>query len=179
MKINIAVFLSILILGSASSKSNFRVKFGGKPKEDKRHKMKDNLYNTKSDSTLLYTGWYYISEINNGFKRQLDKSIDTFFINPKPIVVAKNFTSLEIYETIIEGQKLFGLIIRLDDVGREIWSDATKKSIGKQLAFILNNRLLHIATINSQITAGITSLNREDYSKAEFENIKMTIENEK
>jgi hypothetical protein len=49
----------------------------------------------------------------------------------------------------------------------------------KKLAFILDNRLLQVATVNSQITGGITALNRRDYSRQELENFKIIIESEK
>jgi preprotein translocase subunit SecD len=109
----------------------------------------------------------------------LDKSTDTFFIDPKPIVVVKNFTTFEIYESNADGQKYIGLTMRLDEVETENWSVATEKAIGKQLAFILDNRLLHVAKVNSQISACVTALNRGDYSKSELENFKTIIESER
>jgi preprotein translocase subunit SecD len=156
-----------------------QAKVGDRLLEDPEHHIKDSPNITKHDSTILYTGWYYIVDTDNGFKRQLDKSTDTFFIDPKPIVVAKNFTTFEIYESDAGGQKYIGLSMRLDEDGTEKWSDATEKAIGKQLAFILDNRLLQVAKVNAQITAGVTALNRGDYSRAELENIKTIIESEK
>jgi preprotein translocase subunit SecD len=147
--------------------------------EDPEHHIKDNPTITKHDSSILYTGWYFIMDSENGFKRPLDKSSDTFFIAPNPIVTAKNFTSLEIYESNSDGQKYIGLSIKLDETGTENWSAATEKAIGKNLAFILDNRLVHVAKINSQVSAGVTALNRSDYSKAELENFKRIIESER
>ena len=94
-------------------------------------------------------------------------------------MTAKNFTTFEIYESNAGGQKYIGLTMRLDQTGTENWSVATEKSIGKQLAFILDNRLLQVAKVNAQITAGVTALNRGDYSRAELENFKTIIESEK
>jgi len=140
--------------------------------------IKDNQV-SKQDSTSLYTGWYYIVDTANRFERQLDKSSQTFFINPNPIVTAKNFTTLEIYESSAAGHKYLGLTMRLDKKGTEQWSTATGISIGKQLAFILDNKLLHVATVMSQITAGVTALNRGNYTRQELEKFKGIIENEK
>ena len=132
-----------------------------------------NTDTTKLDSTYLETGWYYVVDNNNNFQRQLDKSTDTFFIDPKSIVTAKNFTKFEIY-TSRYGD--VGLSMLLDKTGTENWSIATEKSIGNYLAFILDNKLLQVARVNSQITAGVTALNRGDYSKEELEKIRTIIE---
>ena len=173
------LLFSFIFLLTACSDNNSQVKVGDRLLEDPEHHIKDSPNITKHDSTVLYTGWYYIVDTDNGFKRQLDKSTDTFFIDPKPIVVAKNFTTFEIYESDAGGQKYIGLTMRLDKMGTEKWSVATEKAIGKQLAFILDNRLLQVAKVNSQITAGVTALNRGDYSREELENFKTIIESEK
>lgn len=118
------LLLAILILGACSS--NSRSKTGDRLLEDPEHEIKDSPDISKHDSTVLYTGWYYLVDTENGFKRQLDKSTDTFFIDPKPIVTAKNFTALEIYESSAGGKNHFGLMMRLDETGTENWSVATE-----------------------------------------------------
>ena len=173
------LFISLFFLLTSCSDNSSQTKIGDRLLEDPEHHIKDSPGITKHDSTTIYTGWYYVVDSDNGFKRQLDKSTDTFFIDPNPIVTAKNFTTFEIYGSNEGGQKYVGLTMRLDQIGTENWSIATGKSIGKQLAFILDNRLLHVAKVNAQITAGVTALNRGDYSKAELENFKKIIESEK
>jgi preprotein translocase subunit SecD len=69
--------------------------------------------------------------------------------------------------------------MQLDKGGAESWGIATGKAIGKQLAFILDNRLLYVAKVNAQITNGMTTLNRGNYTKQELENFKTIIESEK
>jgi len=179
MKYMTTLFLSFMFLLTACLDNNSQAQLGARLHEDHEHHIKDSPNINKHDTTILYTGWYYIVDTDNGFKRQLDKSTDTFFIDPKPIVVAKNFTTFEIYVSNTDGQKYFGLTMRLDGQGTENWSVATEKAIGKQLAFILDNKLLYVAKVNSQITTGVSALNRGDYSKAELENFKTIIEGEK
>ena len=161
----ILVFTFIL---TNCSGSNLRTK-----SNNKEHYNTDTI---KLDSTYLETGWYYIVDNDNNFQRQLDKSNDTFFIDPRPIVTAKNFMKFEIY-TSRYGD--VGLSILLDKKGTKNWSIATEKAIGNYLAFILDNKLLQVARVNSQITVGVTALNRGDYSKEELEKIRTIIENEK
>ena len=179
MKFVTTLFLSLTFLLTGCFNKNSQAIVGNNIPKVSENQIKVNPQTTQYDSIILYTGWYYIVDAENGIKRQLDKSDDTFFIDPKPIVVAKNFTTFEIYENYAGGQKNIGLTMWLDKQGTESWSVATEKAIGKQLAFILDNRLLYVAKVNSQITAGVTALNRGNYSKSELENFKTIIESEK
>ena len=147
--------------------------------KDTEHHITNIAEITKHDSTILYTGWYYVVDTHNGSRRQLDKSNEIFFLDPSPIVTAKNFTTFEIYESNAGGHSYLGLTMRLDKEGTENWRIATENSIGKQLAFVLDNRLLQVPRVNSQITAGVTALNRGNYTRQELENFKTIIESEK
>jgi len=125
---------------------------------------------------VLETGWYYLVDTANGYKRQLDKTSEYYFLNPIPIAKSKDFTTLEIYKST-HGDD-YGLTMRLNDTGTKAWSEATGKSVGNKLAFILDDKLLFTAVVNSQIDFGVTALNRGDISKEELERIKAIIENE-
>ena len=127
------------------------------------------------DSTLV-TGWYYILNEKNGFKRQLDKDTSYYYIDPNPIVTAKNISDFEIYTTKT-GE--VGLKMTLDEKGTLAWAEATEKYITRHLAFIVDNRLLHVPFVNSQIKFGLTALNRDIYSRKELEAIAKIIEEEK
>lgn len=127
-----------------------------------------NEKNFVSSDSILQTGWYYIVDTDNGFKRQLDKDTTHFFIDPNPIVTAKNFVKMEIY-TSKSGH--LGLSIKLDNEGTKSWSIATEKAIGQELAFILDNKLIQTPTVMGQITGGITAINNDNFSKEELEKI--------
>jgi preprotein translocase subunit SecD len=147
--------------------------------EDARSNKKitsDTSYTAANGSdSILRTGWYYVIDSGN-FKRQLDKSSEFYFIDPHPITTAKNIAELEIYSTDY-GKS--GLVMRLDKNGTETWSIATEKYIGKRLAFILDNKLMIAAKVNSQITSGATAINRAVYSDEEIENFKTIINKER
>jgi len=68
--------------------------------------------------------------------------------------------------------------MQLDKEGTKNWSIATENSRGKHLAFVLDNRLLQVAKVNSQITGGMTALNRGDYTQQELEKVKIIVERE-
>ena len=180
MKNMTTLLLSLmLVLTGCANNSSAKQKIGDGLLEDPEHHIKDSPDILKHDSTILYTGWYYVVDTPNGYRRQLDKSNKTYYLNPKPIVTAKNVTTFDIYEGNYNNKKYFGLTMRLDKQGTENWSYATQKAIMNKLAFILDNRLLQVATVNSQITGGVTALNRGDYSRQELENFKTIIESEK
>lgn len=125
------------------------------------------------DSTLM-TGWYYVSTTKSGFVRQLDKTDEFYVINPYPIVTGEDMTTLDI-QTNNRGEKY--LLIRFGKRGTEQWRIATQKAIGKNLALIVNNKLVYTPFVNIEITVGISTLLRIDYSKKELEKVKEAIEN--
>ena len=171
----------LLITGCNSSKSPHIQRSGDRLLIDPEHQMKNSPAILKHDSTILYTGWYYVVDTPNGYKRQLDKSTETYYLDPKPILTAKNVKTFEIYENSYNDKKYYGLTMHLDKDGTESWSYATGKAevMGLQLAFVFDNKLLQVSNINSQVTGGVTALNRVDYSREELENFKTIIKNEK
>lgn len=126
--------------------------------------------------SILATGWYYIVDNDNGYKRTLEKDTGFYYINPTPIATAKHFTKLEISE---DNWKNVMLVIRFDKKGTKAWSDATKKYIGKHLALIIENKLIVTPKVNSQITAGVSALSAWCYNRQDLENFKAIIEKEK
>ncbi len=173
---------SFLILLASCTNNNSAVqnkKNGGGLLEDQEYDIKDSPSFLKQDSTILYTGWYYVADSSKGYKRQLDQSEETYYVDPRPILNVKNFTTLKIYESSSNGNNYFGLEMRFDKQGTESWSNATLIAEGYRLAFILQNRLLQVTLVNSQITSGLAALNRGVYSRQELEIIRSIIESEK
>jgi preprotein translocase subunit SecD len=111
--------------------------------------------------------------------RQLEKTDETYYLNPQPIVTVKSFTTIEFYENNYNGKLYYGLQMQCDKAGTEAWRQATRKAIYKKVAFILDNKLLFVATVNSEITNGVAVINSDKHSRAEFENIRAIIEAEK
>ena len=88
------------------------------------------------DCPVLHTGWYFVVNTPNKCRRLFDKSNETYYLDPKPIITAKNITTFEIYQSPYSDKKEFGLIMRLDKEGTKSWSNATLKATGSKLAFI-------------------------------------------
>ncbi|KIO78976.1 hypothetical protein TH53_00345 [Pedobacter lusitanus] len=146
---------------------------------DAEHHIKDNPEIAQQKGPTLYTGWYYVVDSGKGIKRQLDKSKEIYFIDRHPIVTPSNFINLSIEENYEGGVEYCRLFMELDGPGSKLWAAATKKAIGKQLAFILDNRLLYVAPVFAQILNGMTVINLTNYSKEEFENFKTIIKSER
>ena len=106
MKNMTTLLLSLmLLLTGCADNSSANQKIGDRLLEDPEHHIKDSPDILKHDSTILYTGWYYVVDTPNGYKRQLDKSDETFYLDPKPIVTAKNVTTFAIYEGNYKNKK--------------------------------------------------------------------------
>lgn len=143
-----------------------------------------NLYSNSVASAItpdstLKTGWYYVTDQQTNFKRQLDKTAEFYFIDPNVIVPIGQFKKLELTDSEYEGKSYPMLVIRFDTKGTDSWSIATEKSIGGKLALIVNDKLVIAPKVNSQITAGVSALNRTDYTKQDIEEILKQIENER
>lgn len=138
----------------------------------------NSSYITGGQDSMLKTGWYYVSDNETNYKRQLDKTSEFYFIDPNVIVPVEQFNKLELTESRYDNEKYPMLIIRFDSTGTDNWSLATEKSIGGKLALIINDKLVIASKVNSQITAGVSAINRSDYSQQDLEEILKTIETE-
>jgi preprotein translocase subunit SecD len=128
-------------------------------------------------STILKTGWYYVVNSRSGVKRQLDKSKEHYFIDKHPIVTANNFTNLLLDgSTYSYGPEYqYRLVMQLDLAGAKLMGMATKKSIGKKLAFILNDKLLNVVGVMAMVDNGMTVMDRGTYTKEELEKFKAAV----
>jgi len=82
--------------------------------------------------------------------------------------------SIEIYQST---DSSYALSMKLDEIGTIIWEKATRETVGRRIAFIVNDKLVYTPKVNSPIYNGIAPLNRGIYSKEELEQIKLQIEN--
>lgn len=88
-------------------------------------------------------------------------------------MVKKHFDKVELYETDdfkAQSANHFALSIRINKDYKELWADATGKSIRKHLGLIIDNKLVNAPMVNMKIESGISSLNRGVYTKEELEN---------
>ena len=150
--------------------------YNGKRDSDKIKQIDlESIYVQNVRDSILVTGWYYIVDDENGFKRQLDKTDDFYVIDPKPILVKAHFGSVKIYKTEFQGREELGLSIQMNRKCYGLWADATEKSIGKHLGLIVDNKLVSAPYVNGRIERGISSLNRGCYDRKELEDFRKQI----
>jgi preprotein translocase subunit SecD len=133
----------------------------------------------KTADTILQTGIYYITDSVTHYKRCRD-SINCFYINPAAILTVKNFKKIRVYTKKPDYMMVSGLELNFDNAGTLLFAAATKKSVGKMLAIIIDNKLISSPVIMSEITKGkciITFSN--NITKAKLEDIKRHLESEK
>ncbi len=170
---NLLFFLATFCLAANMVSCNGQMK-----SDDTKQIDLESVYKQNIKDSILATGWYYIMDSNNGFERQLDKTDEIYFIDPKPILVKAYFDKIEISEVKPQGQYegYLGLSIRINKKYSNIWAEATEKSIGKRLGLIIDNKLVNAPLVNAKIEEGMSSLNRGIYDKGELESFKKQLE---
>jgi len=108
----------------------------------------NKVYNKNIADSKLVTGWYSVTKDSTGFSKKDSISQVEYLIIPKPILLPINFKKSKEF-TNYQGFK--GLSIYFDKVGIELWAEATEKTIGKHLIFILNNKILSVNMVNAQM----------------------------
>lgn len=124
-----------------------------------------------AQQSRLKTGWYFISADTTGYKRQLDKSGDVYYINPAPIVLANHFKMIEIQENTYQGKQRFSLFFRFDEAGTKAWSDGTLKAMDGRIAFVVDDVLMCAPMVRSQITSGVSVMDRGNETREGLEAI--------
>jgi membrane protease YdiL (CAAX protease family) len=148
---------------------------GKQGEKENSNKSLEDCCQKNIENTTLMTGWYYTSDTDSAFVRQLEKTDVYYKINPFPIVTAEDMTTLTIQEN--DDGNTYYLLMRFGKRGTESWREATKNAIGKNLMFIVNDKLLSAPYVNMEIPNGVSVLHRNDYSKEEFEKIEQAIKN--
>lgn len=120
-----------------------------------------------SNSLKLPSGFYHLTTDTNGHCMPLDKTNQIFRINPIPILTVENMVNFQLFKSKV-GPGEMGLAIWLDEGGTERWFAATRQSIGKQLALIIDNKLIQVSIVQSEISNGVAALNRGTYTSQEL-----------
>src|SRR5262245_52005057 len=104
---------------------------------DSGHLAFDWSLHTEEDTLKLVTGWYYVVQPGTGVKRILDGDTSTYWLNPEPVVTAKQIATFELYKSNFDNS--WGLGMKLDETGADTWRQATGRSVGGRLALVVRN----------------------------------------
>jgi preprotein translocase subunit SecD len=118
------------------------------------------------------TGWYYAGD-------KTDTSVlttgpkDTAFIYPTAVITVKDFRKLKVthnnYGNMLE--------VTLTETGKAKFAAATKRWIGKKLAFVFDGTLEMVPVIQAEITGGKLSITG-NFSSDELKALKKKLEKE-
>lgn len=145
------------------------------PKYDNEALIEETYQNNIKDS-IIATGWYYIVEPDSGYIMDLNGYFDFYDISLKPIIVQKNVLKTEKFKTNMMGMTT-GLKMYFDEQGKKAWSEATGRSIGKQLGFVLDNKLIQVGTIQAQIDNGVSSIANREFTIEDINKIAKRLKN--
>jgi len=129
---------------------------------------------------ILKTGWYYVIETKNNYGRKLYKKDEEIYIDPTPIVLVKHVKKIDIENNYLG--KPF-ILFQFDAYGTKAWSAATGKAVEDNLhitkfALVIDDTLVYTPKVETQISSGVSTLNRDDFSKEELEQFAKRIKSE-
>jgi preprotein translocase subunit SecD len=113
----------------------------------------------------LKTGWYYVTDESNNYKRSQQNSKESYFIKPRLIIPVSDLQTLEIRDAYEPGAS--EIYMKFNARGTNAFRIATGNSINKRLAFIIDDKLIYIAIVNAQINSGLAVIN--GYPKSELQ----------
>jgi preprotein translocase subunit SecD len=135
------------------------------------------IYWVRAQSGYLQTGIYHVADSSNGVRCKYVLIRDTAFLYllSEPILTTKNIKSLKIeHSGLIDNWEL---VIGLNKRGKRIWRSATAGSVGKRIAFVLDNSVLVAPNITEPVTTGQIGI-AGNYTHEQLETFKITLKKE-
>jgi preprotein translocase subunit SecD len=124
------------------------------------------------DSTLT-DGWYYIVESETPFRRRPEKSDESYYLLPTPIVTAARFASVE----LVDGKEWERyLSIKLDAEGTIALSRATGSWLDRKVGLVIDNRLVMAPVVRARIDGGAIAVTGAEYTREDLLELKRKIE---
>jgi len=162
---SLSLVFFILLLGSCQS-SKYDI-----DAEEFMIKIKE-AHSSNLDTKKLVDGWYQTSRTENEFTRIDPKTSESYFINPKPLILPINFKKVEEFEN---NEGFSGIGVWFEKSGTASWSKATGQNINKHLIYIYKNEILSAPYVNSQIFSGNTAFWKQDFSENDWSKFKSVI----
>lgn len=125
--------------------------------------------------SFLITGFYRISNNNEGLKRIQLYDTTTYYVIPTPVISVKHFKSIEIADGHY-GHEVVS--IQFDKMGTDLWFAGTQQAQGQKLAVIVNDTLISAPRVNEPIPSGRASLDLGPENKTKLRQFKADIDKE-
>ncbi len=122
------------------------------------------------------TGVYYVTDSVSGNKMCAD-SIHCYYLNAAPIVTIRNYIKIKSVREPNIGS--YSISIGLDKEGTIAFDSATKKSISKKLAFVVDNKLISAPVVIDEIKGGKFKISSPHSSKEEIDKMVTRLQEDK
>jgi hypothetical protein len=135
----------------------------------------------EKDSLYLKTGWYMVADdLTKGVPKEIiiNGQNQTIYIDPFTQLSVKDIEFFYLVKDPRVASRV-NIMMYFNGIGTEKWSVLTEKSIRKQLAFVINNVVVSIPMVQSQIINGISLFDGVDYTPEEMFAIKRLLESQK
>ena len=124
---------------------------------------------------MIKSGWYFAdSKTDSSLLVQSRKDTLLAYVYPTPILTIREFQKIKV------GKGSFGAIVldvTLTESGKIKFAEATKKWVGKKLAFVCDNKLQMLPVIISEIPGGKVTITG-NFTKSEMDELKKKMEKE-
>lgn len=162
--INICLILSLIA-----------VSCGGSPDGDKKLRSEWFYFNLEfTDVDVLYgdplaNGWYSVVDSAVDVATVHLSNGSVYHLHPTPILTVSDFETMTPESLAPDDDSHWIIKVKLDESGRESFARAARESVGKELAFVVDNMLFtEPVRINTEIPSGILIINpRKAMSKKE------------
>ena len=143
------------------------------------HLPKD-LTEKQNQGIYLKTGWYIVTDSIQGIPKEtnINSKKELIYIDTIAKLTSKDI-ELFYLSPDSRDKNILNLIMYFDKKGTKKWALLTKQSIHKDLAFIINNKVLMTPTVHSQITSGVSVLWGNNYTPEEMIAIKELLQLQK
>jgi preprotein translocase subunit SecD len=132
----------------------------------------------KSDSTYLFTGFYFASEKGQG-KIMKDPNLNKIYkITTAPFVSVKNIIKATVEKSMVS-QNVYNVKIVLDKIGTKDLEEGTGNPLHPYMAVIFTNKLIYVVENKAKIKSGIVSISLADYSEQQVNKIVEAINQKK
>lgn len=125
--------------------------------------------NKKIDTNYVYTGYYFLTEEQDGIKMKKENSDEIYSIAKVPFASVSNIAKVELEQTKSDGKMYSNLCMTFDAKGTKDLEEGTGNPLHPQLAIVIANKLLYVVDNNVNSKIGIMCVTLVGYSAKEIQ----------
>ena len=131
------------------------------------------LHNSNAQSNLYKAGFYLVANLDSCNMSEeyfsLEYLSEKFIFKIEPDISISDFDTLATYVMNYNGEPIYSLNIKLNDNATKYFEKLTTNNIGGKIAFIANNKIVIVPTVNGAIPSGLITIQESDSMIKELE----------